>query len=74
MLSLFAIIRKEYNHIRLFDSNATIYYNKNNFVEYLRFYSRAKFGILNRVHGAFAMASFGRPSIVIGNDSRAKDD
>jgi len=37
----------------------------------LRFYSGARFGILNRVHGAFAIASYNRPSIVIGTDSRA---
>ena len=29
-------------------------------------------GILNRIHGAFMLASMGKPSIVIGNDSRAK--
>lgn len=40
--------------------------------EVLRFYSRASHGILNRVHGAFALASFGRPSLVIGTDSRAR--
>jgi hypothetical protein len=38
----------------------------------MKFYSKAKFGILNRVHGAFLLASYGKPSIVIGNDSRAK--
>ncbi len=38
----------------------------------MRFYSKAKLGIMNRVHGAFMMASFGKPSIIIGNDSRAR--
>jgi hypothetical protein len=38
----------------------------------LRLYSRARFGIVNRVHAAFAMAGFGRPSFVIGTDSRAR--
>jgi hypothetical protein len=38
---------------------------------YLSTYARAKYGLVNRVHAAFALASFGRPSIVIGNDSRA---
>ena len=38
----------------------------------MKFYARAKWGIMNRVHGAFMMASFGKPAIVIGNDSRAK--
>jgi hypothetical protein len=40
--------------------------------DYLRFYSEAKYGVLNRVHAAFALASFGRPSVVVGNDSRAR--
>ena len=39
--------------------------------DYLRFYSAAKFGIFNRVHAAMALASFGRPSLVVGSDSRA---
>lgn len=40
--------------------------------DYLEFYSRAKYGILNRVHGAFAMGSMGKPAVVIGADSRAR--
>jgi hypothetical protein len=40
--------------------------------DYLEFYSMAKYGILNRVHGAFAMGSMGKPSVVIGADSRAR--
>ena len=39
--------------------------------EFMKFYSRAKFGIVNRVHAGFMMASFGKPVVVIGNDSRA---
>lgn len=39
---------------------------------YLDFYSRAKFYIGCRVHGAYATASFGRPAFVIGTDTRAK--
>lgn len=39
--------------------------------EYIKFYARAKFGIVNRVHAGFMMASFGKPVVVIGNDSRA---
>lgn len=41
-------------------------------LEYMKFYSRAIFGILNRVHGGFMMASLGKPVAVIGNDSRAR--
>jgi len=44
----------------------------NDHIEFMKFYARAKWGIVNRVHGAFMMASFGKPAIVIGNDSRAK--
>lgn len=40
--------------------------------EYLAVYARAKYGIVNRVHAAFAMAGFGRPCHVIGNDSRVR--
>ncbi|MBC7776944.1 MAG: polysaccharide pyruvyl transferase family protein [Phycisphaerae bacterium] len=40
-------------------------------VEFMKFYSRAIFGIVNRVHAGFVMASFGKPVVVIGNDSRA---
>ena len=47
-------------------------YKKNDYLAYMKFYSKAKFGIVNRVHAAFMLASFGKPSIVIGNDSRAK--
>lgn len=40
-------------------------------VEYMRFYSRARFGIVNRVHAGFMLASFGKPVAVIGTDTRA---
>jgi len=39
---------------------------------YLRLYSRACWGIMNRVHGAFALASLGKPAAVVGSDSRAR--
>jgi len=40
--------------------------------EYLQFYSSARFYIGCRVHGAYATSSFGRPSFVIGTDTRAR--
>jgi hypothetical protein len=40
--------------------------------DYLRFYAGARSGVLNRVHGAFALASFGRPAVIVGADSRAR--
>lgn len=41
------------------------------YVQVMKFYAKAKFGVLNRIHGAFMLASLGRPSVVIGTDSRA---
>ncbi len=64
--------QKEVNEALELDSKAEIFYVKDNYLEYMKFYSKAKFGIMNRVHGAFLMASYGKPSIVIGNDSRAR--
>jgi hypothetical protein len=43
----------------------------NDHLEFIRFYAGARFGVVNRVHAAFMMASFGKPVAVIGNDSRA---
>ncbi|MCD4691923.1 MAG: polysaccharide pyruvyl transferase family protein [Calditrichales bacterium] len=53
------------------DSNANIFIS-HDYKDYIKFYSKAKFGIMNRVHGAFLIASFGRPAVLIGNDSRVK--
>lgn len=40
-------------------------------VEFMKFYARARFGIVNRVHAGFMLASFGKPVAVIGTDTRA---
>lgn len=64
--------QKELDAAKELDPEANIFYQKDDYVEYIKFYSKAKFGIMNRVHGAFIMASFGKPSIIIGNDSRAR--
>lgn len=63
--------KQEVYEAKRFDPAAEIFYS-DDFIAYMKFYSRARFGILNRVHGAFMLASFGKPSIVIGNDTRAK--
>jgi hypothetical protein len=42
------------------------------YADYLRFYAEAKYGLVNRVHAAFAMASVGKPAVVVGSDSRAR--
>lgn len=44
----------------------------NDYVEYVDFYARARLGVVNRVHSAFMLASFGKPAAVIGADSRAR--
>lgn len=62
---------EEVNNAREFDKDANIFYSKN-YVKYFEFYSKARFGIVNRVHSAFVMASYESPSIIIGSDSRAK--
>jgi hypothetical protein len=64
--------QKEVDEALDLDPDAEIFFEEHDYLAYMRFYSRAKFGIMNRVHGAFMMASFGKPSIVIGNDSRAR--
>jgi len=61
----------EVNNIKKINSNANIFIS-HDYKDYIKFYSKAKFGIMNRVHGAFLIASFGRPAVLIGNDSRVK--
>lgn len=63
---------KEVRQAFSIDPDAEIFFKKNDFRAYMEFYSKAKYGILNRVHGAFLMASLGKPSVVIGNDTRAR--
>jgi hypothetical protein len=40
--------------------------------EYLRVYAGARWGIVNRVHAGFALASLGKPAAIVGVDSRAR--
>jgi len=40
--------------------------------DYLRLYAGASWGIVNRVHAGFALASLGKPAAIIGVDSRAR--
>jgi len=63
--------KRELQAAKTIDANAEVFYSSD-YLDYMKFYAKAKFGIVNRVHGAFMMASFGKPSIVIGSDSRAK--
>lgn len=63
--------KTELEAARKFDPNGTFFYS-DSYVDYMKFYSKAKFSFLNRVHGGFMQASMGKPSLVIGNDSRAR--
>lgn len=63
---------KEVQEAKEIAPQAEIFFSKDNYLDYMKFYAKAKFGIMNRVHGAFQMASYGKPSIIIGNDSRAR--
>jgi hypothetical protein len=62
---------KELRAARRIDPEAEIFYSRD-YRDYIGMYARAATGILNRVHGAFMIASFGRPAFVVGNDSRSR--
>jgi len=64
--------KKEEKWARSIAPDARIFSAGNDYKKYVEFYSRAKYGIVNRVHAAFIMAALGKPSLVIGNDSRAR--
>ncbi|NUQ81079.1 MAG: polysaccharide pyruvyl transferase family protein [Bacteroidetes bacterium] len=63
--------KKEIGEVRNLIPDAEIFFSED-YLEFMRFYSGASFGVMNRVHGAFLMASLGKPSLIIGNDSRAR--
>lgn len=63
--------KQELQDAKRIDPHAKTFFSKD-YRKFLKFYAQAKFGVVNRVHAAFAIASFGRPSFVIGNDSRAR--
>jgi len=54
-----------------FDPEAEVFFSEN-YQDYMRFYAKAKYGIMNRVHGAFMLGSLGKPSFLVGNDTRAR--
>ncbi len=63
--------KAEVENAKRIDPDANIFFSKD-YLEYMKIYSQAKFGVMNRVHGAFLIASYGTPSVIIGNDSRAR--
>jgi len=62
--------KKELQDVKKIDPYAKTFFSKN-YIDYLKFYAQAECGIVNRIHAAFAIASFDRPSFIIGNDSRS---
>lgn len=62
--------KNEISEAKKIDPKAKVFFS-NNFLDYIKIYGEAKYGIMNRVHGAFLIASYGAPSFVVGNDSRA---
>lgn len=52
------------------DPEAPIFYSSDH-RDYPPMYAKAKYGLMNRVHGAFVLASLGKPAFVVGTDSRA---
>ena len=64
--------KKELDELLEMDPKADYFYQKDDYLAYMKFYSNAKYGIMNRIHGAFLIASYGSPSFLIGNDTRAR--
>ncbi|RKY03942.1 MAG: polysaccharide pyruvyl transferase family protein [Spirochaetes bacterium] len=63
--------KRELQDVKRIDPHARTFFSKD-YKEYLNFYAHAKCGVVNRLHSAFAIASFGRPSFIIGTDSRTR--
>lgn len=64
--------REELAHARMIDPQAELFFGGTRSADYLDFYSRAKLGIFNRIHGAMALASLGKPALVVGGDTRTR--
>lgn len=64
--------REEVLLAKQFDPQCELFFEAPDSTAYLQFYAGAKFGIVNRIHGALAMASFGKPSLVVGSDTRTQ--
>ena len=61
-------IEKEFIQ-QFLDPGEVIFYSSR-WYDYLQVYQQCKAVIANRVHGALCAAGFGKPAIIIGNDSR----
>ncbi|WP_017731982.1 polysaccharide pyruvyl transferase family protein [Nafulsella turpanensis] len=62
---------KEKEDAQKIDPNGEFFFSSR-FEDYLKFYAKAKYGVMNRVHAGFILASLGKPAVIIGNDSRAR--
>ncbi len=62
--------QKEVEEAKQIDPNAEIFFS-HNYLDYMKFYSKAKFGFMNRIHAAYQLSSYGKPSIIVGADTRA---
>ena len=61
---------KEVRWARQIDPQGEVFVS-NDAREYLNVYSRAAGGIVNRLHAAMALFSFGKPTVAVASDSRA---
>jgi len=61
----------EIRDLRNIIPDADVFFSTN-YRDYLDIYSRVQFGIFNRVHSAIALSGFGRPSVIVGADTRAR--
>ncbi|MDJ1482169.1 polysaccharide pyruvyl transferase family protein [Cytophagaceae bacterium YF14B1] len=62
--------QKELDEAKALDPQAKTFYSTN-YLDYMKLYSKAKFGFMNRIHAAYQLSSYGKPSIIIGTDTRA---
>jgi hypothetical protein len=61
----------EVTHARSLLPDAETFFSAR-YEDYLWMYARARFGVFNRVHAGVALSGLGRPSVVVGNDTRAR--
>lgn len=62
--------QKEVDEAKEIDPEAEIFFSAN-YLDYMKFYAKAKFGFMNRIHAAYQLSSYGKPSLIIGADTRA---
>lgn len=61
---------KEKEFMEQFRNSNELIFHSPAFRDYLPVYARCSVVLANRVHGAVCAAGFGRPSVIVGNDSR----